>query len=65
MKNFVGAIFGPIARNRFIKKFIVIRDGSIKKEVEERLLGLNVTALAENGSYGRCYGRRRAHVTLT
>ena len=27
--------------------------------------GGNVTALAENGSYGRCYGRRRAYVTLT
>ena len=24
-----------------------------------------VTALAENGSYGRCCGRRRAYVTLT
>ena len=27
--------------------------------------GGNVTALAENGSYGRRYGKRRAHVTLT
>ena len=27
--------------------------------------GGNITALAENGSYGRRYGRRRAYVTLT
>ena len=26
--------------------------------------GGNVTALAENGSYGRCYGRYRDHMTL-
>jgi hypothetical protein len=26
--------------------------------------GGNVTALAENGSYSRCCGRYRAHVTL-
>jgi len=27
--------------------------------------GGNITALAENGSYGKRYGRRRAYVTLT
>jgi hypothetical protein len=27
--------------------------------------GGNITALAENGSYGRHCGRRRAHITLT
>ena len=26
--------------------------------------GGNVTALAENGSYSRCYSKRKAHVTL-
>ena len=27
--------------------------------------GGNITALAENGSYSRCCGRCKAHVTLT
>ena len=26
--------------------------------------GGNITVLVENGSYGRCYGRRRAYITL-
>ena len=27
--------------------------------------GGNITALTENGSYGRRYGKHRAHMTLT
>ena len=42
----MGAIFRPMARDRFTGKFIAIRDGSIKKEVEERLLGLNIFPLS-------------------
>jgi hypothetical protein len=46
VKGFIGATFGLIARDYFIRDFIAIRDGSIKKEVEERLLGLDVFPLS-------------------
>jgi hypothetical protein len=42
----MGATFGPIARDRFTGESIAIRDGNIKKEVEERLSGLNVFPLS-------------------
>ena len=42
----MGTIFRLMARNRFTREFIVIRDGSIKKEVEERLPGLNIFPLS-------------------
>ena len=42
----MGVIFRPIARNHFTREFIVIKDSSIKKEVEERLLGLNIFPLS-------------------
>jgi hypothetical protein len=42
----MGATFRLIARDRFTREFIVIRDSSIKKKVEERLPGLNVFPLS-------------------
>ena len=42
----MGATFGPIARDHFTGEFIAIRDSSIKKEVEERLLGLDMFPLS-------------------
>jgi hypothetical protein len=40
MESFIGAVLKLIVRNRFSKKFMVINDGRIKEEVEERSLGL-------------------------
>jgi len=39
-------MFGPMVKNCFAGELIVIRDSNIKKEVEERLSGLDVLPLS-------------------
>ena len=51
----VGKLNGPFSMPR---AFVVLLSS-------KNLRTYTVTALAENGSYGRRYGRRRAYVTLT